>query len=202
MRVLLYIITLLLFSTSSFAASSVENKAAKFKRLLATAVPSGHLIIGDERIAHFPKLDNTYLASVEGSSVRTWTQYAKGFVEKVRPDYVLIIIGLHDARDNAKATTWSERLEALCSILSSRGAKIILSTIPPVRGGPASSSAIRQFNEQISLISIKHGYGFIDSWKALVDKNGKLSVEYAEANGELLNTNGLARWLTLLYKGE
>ena len=166
-------------------------------------------IIGDSLVEDMrlqSKANTIALVGVSGSTVRNWLRFAPDLLSRMHPKAVIIALGINDVSGwDEDCDVFADRYERLCAMFHDAGARVFVSTILPVErgkiwGDATDTSLISLFNAAIAGIAHDHGYGLIDSHRALAGPDGMMQPGLT-TDGIHLSEEGYRRWKPVLLRG-
>ncbi len=129
-------------------------------------------------------------------------------VIKRQPAKLFVEIGINDIAQNIPIDVIAKNIDTIVERVraGSPGTKVYVHSILPTNDNCKNeypevfnkNSKTDQLNARLRSNANSHGYVFVDLNKELRDKDGKLSVKYARADGLHLNREGYALWVKLM----
>jgi len=103
-----------------------------------------------------------------------------------QPERVFILSGINGISDETDLIV--NNLGALAEIIQSKGSKVFLSSILPLRDVEGNvrfyyQDKVLEINQRLKAVAADNGFGFLDYHAALKDETGQLDVRYAREDG-------------------
>lgn len=160
------------------------------------------VLLGDSLTAGFPVQlaapRGWSVRGISGDRVRHLAARLESSALGAPCDTVAVLVGTNDVvNDGVAPAEAAAQIESLVEALRAAGKRVVLATLPPVRGRYApANTAIRALDERIRALGAR-GLTIVDLHAALVDPAGELDAAYSR-DGLHLTPAAYERWATAL----